>query len=70
MRPLAPYRLQNVIESLENTHSIERLEEIIQDMKKHKLNSSFYQESKMDRYLPKEAALKAAWNDVTKEDQL
>lgn len=66
MRPLGPYRLQFVIETLETKYSISDLEKIINDIKINQLNSSFYQESKMDREIPKEAELKAAWNDVRK----
>ena len=33
MRPLAPYRIQHVIESLEDTYSIECLDDIVKDVK-------------------------------------
>ncbi|GER37014.1 UPF0246 protein Spro_0686, partial [Striga asiatica] len=48
MRPLAPYRLQDVVESLKNNYSIEQLDEIIKDIKEKRLDSSFYQESKIE----------------------
>ena len=66
MRPLAPYRLQEVVESLESNYSIEQLDEIVRDISEKRLQSSFYQESKNDLNLPREAELKAAFKDVTK----
>nr|WMB96938.1 hypothetical protein [Solanum melongena]WMB96984.1 hypothetical protein [Solanum melongena]WMB97196.1 hypothetical protein [Solanum aethiopicum]BAN09102.1 hypothetical protein [Solanum aethiopicum] len=58
MRPLAPYRLQYVVESLENRYSIERLDEIIKDIKEKKFDSAFYKEIKIDRDIPKEDTLR------------
>ncbi len=46
MRPLAPFRLQEVVESLERKYSTERLDEIIKDMEEKGKESTFYQESK------------------------
>lgn len=62
MRPLAPYRLQDVVESLENKYSIERLDDIIRDIKEKGFDSSFYKESKIDHDLPKEDTLKKSFS--------
>lgn len=67
MRPLAPYRLQDVVESLENPYSMEELPNLIKDLQDKGTLSSVYKRSKIDnRSLPTEAVLKAAINDVTK----
>lgn len=66
MRPLAPYRLQDVVESLETHFSVENLDFIFNDMMQNRQNSSFYKDyAKNDRNLPKEDELKAAFNNVT-----
>lgn len=67
MRPLAPYRLQDVVDNLETKFSVENLEILIKDMEEQRLNSSFYKDyAKNDHNLPKEAELKASFDDVTK----
>nr|GEV62525.1 hypothetical protein [Tanacetum cinerariifolium] len=68
MHRLAPYRLQAVVDYLESKHSVEALDEIIRDVKEKGVGSSFYNESKIDRDLPKEGALKASVGDVHKKD--
>nr|GEZ80188.1 hypothetical protein, mitochondrial [Tanacetum cinerariifolium] len=60
MRPLAPYWLQAVVDSLGSEYSVEYLDEIIRDVKENGVGSSFYNESKIDRDLPMERALKAS----------
>nr|GFD00254.1 hypothetical protein, mitochondrial [Tanacetum cinerariifolium] len=68
MRPLAPYRLQAVVDYLGTEYSVEYLDEIIRDVKEKGVGSSFYNESKIDRDLPMERALKASVGDVHKKD--
>ncbi|GJV44884.1 hypothetical protein Tco_1429420 [Tanacetum coccineum] len=68
MRPLAPYRLQAVVDYLGSKYSVESLDEIIRDVKEKGVGSSFYNESKIDRDLPTERALKASVGDVHKKD--
>ncbi|GJY48471.1 cytochrome c oxidase subunit 3 [Tanacetum coccineum] len=63
MHRLAPYRLQAVVDYLESKYSVEALDEIIRDVKEKGVGSSFYNESKIDRDLPKEGALKASVGD-------
>ncbi|GJR96651.1 cytochrome c oxidase subunit 3 [Tanacetum coccineum] len=63
MRPLAPYRLQAVVDYLGSKYSVESLDEIIRDVKEKGVGSSFYNESKIDRDLPTERALKASVGD-------
>lgn len=58
MRPLAPHRMQAVIQFLESEYGPESLNSILEELETHGLNSSFYKESKIERTLPKEQELK------------
>ena len=68
-RPLAPYRLQEVIESLERKYSVEYLDIIVKDVSAKILKSAFYQESKIDRDIPGEKKAKALFDDVIRNPE-
>src|SRR5215470_9603110 len=57
MRPLAPNRVQEVIRILETHYGPEHLHSILEDLETKGTGSFFYQQSKMDRELPKEKEL-------------